>query len=129
MMAFIIGLPVVQIILFCLSIGKDPVGLKLAVVNNELNNSMDPCTVFPGCEKTLLSCRYLQHLTERSVELVPYETDEGAKHAVKKGWAWAVLNFPMNYSESLTDRLDNGKDATEWSLEYSDVNVTMDMSS
>ncbi|XP_046614540.1 ABC transporter G family member 20 isoform X1 [Neodiprion virginianus] len=127
-MAFVIGLPVVQIILFCLLIGKDPVGLKLAVVNNELNNSLDPCTVYDGCDMTLLSCRYMQHLKERKVVLVPYETDEKAKYALKKGWAWAVLNFPSNYSESLIDRIDHGRDADEWSIKYSDVDVTMDMS-
>ncbi|XP_046742307.1 ABC transporter G family member 20 [Diprion similis] len=127
-MAFVIGLPVVQIILFCLSIGRDPVGLKLAVVNNELNNSLDPCTVYAGCDRTLLSCRYMEHLKERKVDLVPYKTDEDAKYAVKKGWAWAVLNFPSNYSKSLVDRMDNGRDADEWSIQYSDVDVTMDMS-
>lgn len=127
-MAFIIGLPVIQIILFCLAIGKDPVGLKLAIVNNELNNYMDPCNVSTGCDMTLLSCRYMEQIKKRSVILVPYETDEEAKYAVKKGWAWAVLNFPMNFTESLVDRMEQGKDAPEWSVVYSDVDVTMDMS-
>lgn len=37
-MAFIIGLPCLQIILFCLAIGHDPKGLKLAVSDHELIN-------------------------------------------------------------------------------------------
>lgn len=35
-MAFIIGLPCLQIILFCLAIGHDPKGLRLAVTDHEL---------------------------------------------------------------------------------------------
>lgn len=64
-MLFIVGLPVVQIILFCLSIGKDPVGLKLAVVNHEMNTSTGQCTYDPGCNWDMLSCRYLKHLEKK----------------------------------------------------------------
>ncbi|XP_012268865.1 ABC transporter G family member 23 [Athalia rosae] len=127
-MTFVIGLPVVQIILFCLSIGKDPVGLKLAVVNNELDSYLDPCTLSTGCDMTLLSCRYMRHIENRSVVIVPYETDEEATHAVRKGWAWGAMNFPGNFTDSLVDRMENGRSADEWSLIYSDVNITMDMS-
>lgn len=35
-MAFIIGLPCLQIILFCWAIGHDPKGLKLAISDHEL---------------------------------------------------------------------------------------------
>ncbi|XP_003426604.1 ABC transporter G family member 23 isoform X1 [Nasonia vitripennis] len=128
MMLFIIGLPVVQIILFCLSIGKDPVGLRLAIVNNELNSSMEPCIPTIGCNLTLLSCRFLQHLEKRKVIYVPYDTDEEAIHAVEKGWAWGTINFPGNYSASLMERIDYGKDADEFSIMYADMHVTMDMS-
>lgn len=78
-MAFIIGLPVAQIVLFCLSIGHDPVGLHMAVFNGELNTTLwgdeartDPssCPVTRGCNQTLLSCRYLSHLRDRKAELV-----------------------------------------------------------
>lgn len=129
MMLFIIGLPVVQIILFCLSIGKDPVGLRLAIVNNELNSSMEECIPTIGCNLTLLSCRFLQHLEKRKVVYIPYETDEEAIHAVEKGWAWGTINFPGNYSASLMERIDYGKDADEFSIMYADMHVTMDMSS
>ncbi|RLU22987.1 hypothetical protein DMN91_005265 [Ooceraea biroi] len=76
MMLFIIGLPVAQIILFCISIGKDPVGLNVAIINNELNNSMEPCIPTTGCDWSLLSCRYLQQLQKRTVKFLPYDTEE-----------------------------------------------------
>lgn len=128
-MLFIIGLPVVQIILFCLSIGKDPVGLNIAIVNHELNNSMEACIPSKGCNISMLSCRYLQHLKNRKVEYIFYSDENESRHAVEKGWAWAAISFPGNYSESLHARIEEGKDAAEWDISYGDMTVVMDMSS
>lgn len=72
-MAFIIGLPVAQIILFCLAIGHDPTGLPIAVSNHELSESLlaqQECPLYDGCNYTLLSCRYLEFLKNRSVVTV-----------------------------------------------------------
>lgn len=72
-MAFIIGLPVAQIILFCLAIGHDPTGLPIAVTNHELSEGLlaqQECPIYNGCNYTLLSCRYLEFLKNRSVIVV-----------------------------------------------------------
>lgn len=70
-MAFIIGLPCLQIILFCWAIGHDPKGLRLAVSNHELNGtSFDDCPVYEGCNYTLLSCRYLNILRKKDMIIV-----------------------------------------------------------
>lgn len=64
-MAFIIGLPVIQIILFCWAIGHDPTGLKLAVANHEIGTDdvlQQTCPLTKGCNYTYLSCRYLEFL-------------------------------------------------------------------
>lgn len=128
-MLFIIGLPVVQIILFCLSIGKDPIGLQLAIVNNELSSSTESCVPSTGCDMHMLSCRFLKHLEKRKVEYLPYDTENEARHAVTKGWAWGVITFPKNYSDSLALRIDEGKDVDEFAIDYADMSVVMDMSS
>ena len=128
-MAFIIGLPVMQMIIFCVSIGKDPVGLKVAIVNNELNNSLETCIPSTGCDTINLSCRFLKHLEKRTVEFIPYDTDEEARYAIKKGWAWAAITFPSNYSESLMKRIEDGQSVDEFDIMYSDMDVVMDMSS
>jgi len=39
-MLFIFALPVMQVILFCLAIGRDPQGLNLAIVNGEMNDTV-----------------------------------------------------------------------------------------
>lgn len=128
-MLFIIGLPVVQIILFCISIGKDPTGLKLAIVNNELNNSMQPCIPGIGCDWSLLSCRYLQHLQKKTIQFLPYESDDEARNAVVKGWAWGAIMFPSNYSKALMARIDYGRNTEDWNINYSEMKIVMDMSS
>lgn len=49
-MLFIFALPVMQVILFCLAIGRDPTGLKLAVVNNEMIGGVSNwCVSFLKC--------------------------------------------------------------------------------
>jgi hypothetical protein len=68
-MLFITGLPVVQIILFCLTIGRDPKGLHLAYVNDELNFTTD-CVPVEKCSYDLLSCQYLDSVRLREIILV-----------------------------------------------------------
>lgn len=62
------GLPVAQIVLFCLSVGKDPYGLHLAIVNHETNNKTCPPT--GTCELTQLSCQFLHQMELRRQVLV-----------------------------------------------------------
>lgn len=72
-MMFILGLPVIQIVLFCYAIGHDPVGLKLAVANHELSEQMISqqfCPVGIGCNQTMLSCRYLDMLVKNKSYVV-----------------------------------------------------------
>lgn len=67
-MAFIIGLPVAQTILFCLSIGHDPTGLKVSIVNEELNFPEENiCRPVLGCNSTRLSCNYIEFLKQRTL--------------------------------------------------------------
>lgn len=39
-MLFIFVLPVMQVILFCLAIGRNPTGLHIAIVNKEMNDTV-----------------------------------------------------------------------------------------
>ncbi|KAJ8941565.1 hypothetical protein NQ318_011524 [Aromia moschata] len=128
-MMFIIGLPVGQIILFCWSIGHDPLGLKLSVVNNEINYPKEKCVQTPGCNSTRLSCNYLDFIVQNySVELEYYNTEDEARRRVEKGQTWGMLVVPHNFSDSLRSRLDNGKDVPEWDLVSSSIGVYQDKS-
>lgn len=69
-MLFLIGLPVSQTVLFCLSIGHDPTGLPISVVNHELEEVGEKCEFSPGCNSTRLSCNYIEYLEKRSLVAV-----------------------------------------------------------
>ncbi|XP_058824504.1 ABC transporter G family member 20 [Topomyia yanbarensis] len=131
-MAFIIGLPVGQIVLFCWAIGHDPVGLKVAVANYELEqanlSATAGCPVTLGCNHTLLSCRYLASLRNRSVDIEMYESEAEAIEQVNRGKAWASMVFAHNYSEALYQRSENIRKVHEWTLDMSSIMVSMDMS-
>lgn len=128
-MLFIIGLPVSQIVLFALSIGHDPKNLPIAVKNYELNTTFDGCPVMPGCNDTILSCRYLKLLEEKTMVLTYHDTEEAAKEQVRRGKAWLALVFQENYTESFRSRIENGRDALEWDVDNADVTVYEDKTS
>lgn len=156
-MCFLMILPVVQCYLFCTCIGRDPQGLKLGVVNEELETGMSSCSNYPssGCNFSVpLSCRYLQNLKDKSYNLVSatlrrgcrstrrgihgrlwfstqveYNTLDEAKFAVKKNRIWGILYFEEGYSESLGARIQMPDNLTDRMLNMSDVNIWQDMSS
>lgn len=130
-MLFIMGLPVVECILFCLSIGHDPQGLTFAVVNNELNRSYQSCgNVHFGETKDgkyeNLACLYLEHLGKRNIEFIEKDDAEEAYELVRRGRAWAAIEFPWNYSSSLSERVETGRSATDDVIEFSNIKITMD---
>uniref|UniRef100_A0A1L8DDG1 Putative abc transporter g family member 20 n=1 Tax=Nyssomyia neivai TaxID=330878 RepID=A0A1L8DDG1_9DIPT len=126
-MAFIIGLPLLQIVLFCFAIGKDPKNLKLAISNNELTDPLD-CPVTMGCNDSYLSCRYLKFLEDRHLQINLYSSDGEAEESVRRGKAWGAVSFPQNYSIALVERMELGRYAEESTLDTSMMSVTMDMS-
>lgn len=67
---FVFALPVMQVVLFCLAIGKDPTDLKMAIVNHEIPIGNSSCPVLDGCNLSLLSCRYLSFLNSDLIEKV-----------------------------------------------------------
>ncbi|KAG8230398.1 hypothetical protein J437_LFUL009871 [Ladona fulva] len=127
-MLFIFALPVMQVILFCLAIGRDPTGLRLAVVNHELNSTDQQCEPASGCSFTLLSCRYLQHLKNDTLIKVNYPDPESALEAVRLGEAWGALYFTENFTDALVARMALGRDADEETLDQSEIQVWLDMS-
>lgn len=48
---------------------------------------------------------------------------------VERGRAWGSLVFQKNYSESLVERTEAGRYASDYTIEASDVDVRLDMSS
>lgn len=127
-MLFIFALPVMQVILFCLAIGRDPTGLRLAIVNKEMNFENLSCPFSDDCSFTNLSCRYLSHLNKTIIKEY-YETPEDALEAVRLGEAWGAIYFTENFTDALVARMALGRDADEETLDQSEIRVWLDMSS
>lgn len=129
-MGFLMLLPIVQCLLFNVSIGHDPKGLHVAIVNDEVENGLECQKVpFHGCYIDLpLSCRYLNTLSGKEINLEHYMDLQSAKRAVQRNDVWALLYFGWNYTESLMDRLNNSLRASDETLDWSEVVIWMDMS-
>lgn len=106
-MLFIFALPVMQVILFCLAIGRDPTGLRLAVVNSEMNGTDTECQFDPGCSFSNLSCRYLSHLNDSIIKEF-YPDTASAIRAVEMGNAWGAIYFTENFTDALVARIALG---------------------
>ncbi|XP_046993217.1 ABC transporter G family member 20 [Schistocerca americana] len=128
-MLFIFALPVMQVILFCLAIGRDPVGLHLAIVNHEMNfSNVEDCPVDGNCSVSNLGCRYLKHLKSETIIKDYYPDPQSAVNAVKNGDAWGALYFTENFTDALVARMGLGRLADEETLDQSEIHVWLDMS-
>ncbi|CAH2256272.1 jg22624 [Pararge aegeria aegeria] len=138
LLAFIIGLPISQMFLFCLAIGHYPVGLPIAVVNYEAgaNNTdvlcqynKNECPQDPDTWEwnlTRFSCRYLDFLSQRQNNLIAYPSESIAMAEAERGRARVVLVFPSNFSASLQDRLRDPRHADVYTIMSSDIQAHMD---
>lgn len=127
LMLFIMGMPVIQICLFCWTIGKDPIGLHIGVINHEVPFETY-CSYNTSCAYERLSCRYLEHFKDKKQELVSYRSYDEANHALSKGWAWAFIEFNSGFSKNLESRVELGKDANDTILDGSEIDIYLDMS-
>ncbi len=139
-------IPTVQVSLFCLAIGRDPRGLSMAVVNDDIDSVA--CHSFTnGCilgekddffndfdfsetHKKNLSCRFLSYVDPEIITPVYFENLTSALESVKLGQHWGAMHFRSNFTNSLYDRMfgvaqlqvpDNA------TLENSEVHVYLDM--
>ncbi|XP_021710287.1 ABC transporter G family member 23 isoform X1 [Aedes aegypti] len=126
-MLFIFALPVMQVILFCLAIGRDPANLRMAIVNQEMNFTNGECIFDAGCSFTNLSCRYMSHLNSTIVKNY-YPDLDSALGAVRQGDAWGALYFTDNFTDALVARIALGRDADDETLDQSEIRVWLDMS-
>ncbi|KAL6445681.1 hypothetical protein ACFW04_000879 [Cataglyphis niger] len=127
-MLFIFALPVMQVILFCLAIGRDPEDLKLAIVNKEMFFDNLTCPLTTDCSFSYLSCRYLNFLDKDTITKKYYENLDTAMDAVRNGHVWGTLYFTENFTDALVARMALGKDSDDETLDQSEIRVWLDMS-
>ncbi|XP_039293185.1 ABC transporter G family member 23 isoform X4 [Nilaparvata lugens] len=127
-MLFIFALPVMQVILFCLAIGRDPTGLHLAIVNQEMNWDTMDCPVYHNCTFQSLSCRYINSLRNDTIIKDYYQSPDSAIAAVETGDAWGAIYFTDNFTDALVARMALGREADNETLDQSEMRVWLDMS-
>lgn len=115
--------PAFQIILFSIAIGTEPKGLNVAVYNPEdsanvtmLGNIAENTFLVPFLTRSIdlhakqfsnYSLMFLSSIDKEYVNLISYDTYDGAIESVKNSDTWAAITFPANYSMYLQDRMDS----------------------
>jgi hypothetical protein len=63
-------LPALQAALFNVTLGHEPMGLKMAVVNEEIDSSLGRvCNYTTDCAYSMLSCRYLRYINNNIIQV------------------------------------------------------------
>lgn len=140
-------IPTVQVALFCLAIGRDPRGMTLAVVNEDIP-TMECQDYSFGCilgnrdkfftdnfdydetHKANLSCRLLSYINEDIIRPVYFSNVDSALESVRLGKHWGAMHFKQNYTNSLYDRMFGMielKVPNNDTLDRSEVHVYLDM--
>lgn len=127
-------LPVIQLYVFRFTIGGNPQGLKIGIVDDEILNHQE-CHV-PGlinaysedysCEVNLISCRFLEKLTDDVGEKVFYTAFDDAFQDAKKGKLSAIIYFDANFTESYDEIKKYPDEADSQTWKNSVIKVYMD---
>ncbi|CAF4085037.1 unnamed protein product [Adineta steineri] len=110
-------IPVVQISLFCLCIGRDPQHVPMALFNSEAING------FPTGN---LSLELLNKINSEQVHFTPFNDLTNAMNAVKEGHYWGVAVFRYNFSQAIKNKLIFAK-TDPATLNASSIHLYLDM--
>ena len=112
-------LPSVQVILFCLAIGRDPAHLNLAIVNEDIGGNISG-------HRVSMSDLYIAKLDSTTFDTRFYNSVEQGYNAVHDGKCWGMMHFGQNYTRDLYFRVF--ANASQAVVEGSRMELTLDMS-
>ena len=84
---FVFLLPSVQVILFCIAIGKDPQDIPLGLVNLDRGGNYSEA--------------FASHLGDEGLIVRPFDSSDEALRAAKLNEVWGYAVVPANYSDNL----------------------------
>ncbi|XP_055866899.1 ABC transporter G family member 20-like isoform X2 [Biomphalaria glabrata] len=105
--------PVIQIILFCVSIGGDPRDLPVSVCNQDVDE---------------LGTLFVGFISNTTMHLVMRDDINLAINDVRDGLSWSALHIKENFSMDLMTRLEEGPRATNATIDGSTIDLYQDMS-
>ncbi len=135
-MVFLTCFPIFQLVCFYVAVGSNPIGLKLAIVNDEVKNiaecmnkslittriSEDTCDLYK------VSCRFINQINDSVAIKHYYQTFDEAYRDAKKGRVMGVIYFSKNFTEALSLIRDEGRFADEADFFSGEIQVFMDKS-
>ncbi|KAL0110779.1 hypothetical protein PUN28_014026 [Cardiocondyla obscurior] len=133
-LVFAILFPLLQGGLFPLTIGGNPKGLMIGIVNDEAGNCnydknygyiwSDEIT----CHFNNLSCRFANNINSSIATQIYYDNVLEAKNDVRKGQITGVMYFGQNFSKALEVRVNDITAADDLDFIDSEIQVFLDMS-
>ncbi|CAH1102721.1 unnamed protein product [Psylliodes chrysocephalus] len=137
--SFLLAMPILQLLLLLYSVGLEMRYIPIGIVNDEsmsafcpdfsIIGSAEPEKDVLSCHFHNLSCRFLKyHLTDPMITKVEYHSLKEATEDAMHGKVYGVMHFAQNFSEALELRGEDGRDASNETLEFSTIKVRLDMS-
>lgn len=135
-MVFLTCFPIFQLVCFYVAVGGNPIGLKLAIVNDEINNFSDCLnsslvTANVGndtCNLNQVSCRFINQINESVAIKYFYDSFEEAYADARKGKIMGVVYFAKNFTKSMEHVRDEGRYAEQGSILNAEIQIYMDKS-
>lgn len=136
---YMIFIAIVQSVIFNTVVGRNPQNLQIGIVSAELNNFADcynssliTAIAYENrsCHLNLISCRYIDEITDELGDKVFYKSFDEAHRDGKEGKLIAVIRFGSNFTESTQEMFDNSYDEAneEFILDNREIQVYMDKS-
>lgn len=108
-------LPSIEVILFCICIGRDPFNINVAIYNEEAAGEY--------------SHWFLDKIDNNTITQVNHDSLESALQSVKSGQAWAAMSIGGNFSQALQLRVLMAGSVDNATVDHSNVDMYLDMTS
>lgn len=108
-------LPSIEVILFCICIGRDPFNIPVAIYNEEAAGEY--------------SHWFLDKIDNNTITQVNHDSLESALQSVKSGQAWAAMSIGGNFSQALQLRVLMAGSVDNATVDHSNVDMYLDMTS
>lgn len=102
-------IPIVSLVCFYNTVGGDPIGLKLGIVDNEItnfnecNDPLNKMTTIADytCRVNKISCRFINTIKDSTATKVFYKNFDEAYRDVLSGKILGIINFESNFTSSM----------------------------
>ena len=126
-----------QIVLFCICIGREPRGLAIAVYNGDaltpvttpLNQSYSQVELINRTMwfYILIFQAFLKLVEDQDLSIVYYDSEESAIDAVRKSKQWTALVFAPNYTNAMIERIRSPMNSTDETVKRATVQEFADL--